>query len=137
MDRRRMKTLTYEQWVNQFLKNAARHLNLAGWTINTEFSDEEKGASYAEASVNSSYQFITVHVYAPAKRDFESGKTKVLVMALLHELVHTFIDPFHDFAEPHLSEVTQPLFMNIVEQQTQKLTMVLLKTLPESIIPKR
>lgn len=133
-----MKTpLTYEQWVPEFLSRVAGHFNLRGWTLIVDFSDEEKGNSYAEATINSNYQFITVHVFAPAKRDFESGKMNVLVMALVHELVHVFLDPFHDFANPHLSETTTPYFMNILEQQTQKLTMVILKTLPKNLIPPR
>ena len=131
------KPLSYEKWVTKFLSNVAKHFNLRGWTAIIEFSDEAKGKSYAEASINSNYQHITIYVYKSAKRDFESGKMDTLVMALVHELVHVFLDPFHEFSNPHLSEITSPFFMNILEQQTQKLTMVFLKTLPKNLIPSR
>jgi hypothetical protein len=129
--------LPYEQWVSEFLSRVGSHLNLNGWAIGVEFPEEGKGNSYAEATINSNYQHVLVHVYPPAKRDFDSGQMKTLVMALVHELVHVFFDPFHEFSNPYLSEITSPFFMNILEQQTQKLTMVILKTLPKNLIPPR
>jgi hypothetical protein len=58
-------------------------------------------------------------------------------MALVHELVHLFLDPFHDTILSFLSPSTTPAFMEILEQQTQKLTMVFLKTLPKNLTPPR
>ena len=132
-----MKKLTYEEWVIKFLTNVAEHFDLGGWNLDVKFSDVEKDGIYAEATINSTYQFMTIHIFKKAKEDFESGKTPVVIMALVHELVHSFLDPFHSFVNPYLSEVTTPHFMNIVEQQTQKLTMVILKTLPKNLIPPR
>lgn len=132
-----MKKLTYEDWVIKFLTNVAGHFDLGGWNLDVKFSDREKDDTYAEATINSTYQIMTIHVFKKAKEDFESGNMPVLIMALVHELVHSFLDPFHSFVNPHLSEVTTPHFMNILEQQTQKLTMVILKTLPKNLIPPR
>jgi hypothetical protein len=129
--------LDYENWIKSLIGKIAEHFNFGGWMIGVEFSDKEKGDSYAETTINSNYQTATIHVYSPAKRDFDAGKMEILLTAMVHELVHIFLDPFHDFASPHLSETTSPFFMNIVEQQTQKLTMVLLKTLPKNLIPPR
>src|SRR5208283_416958 len=53
-----------------------------------------------------------------------------LVMAVVHELVHIFLDPFQDQMHPHLSMTTTPAFMDILEQQTQKLTMQFLRLAP-------
>jgi hypothetical protein len=131
------KPLGYEEWVREFLSRVAKHLNLSGWTLRVEFSDEEKGNSYAEATVNSNYQHLVIHVYGTAKKDFESGQMTTLIMALVHEVCHTFLDPFHDLALPHLSETSTPYFMNILEQQTQKLTMAFLKNLPKNLFPPR
>ena len=61
----------------------------------------------------------------------------MIVLATVHELVHVFLDPFQDFARPHLSATTTPFFMNIVENTTQRLTMLILKQLPPSLIPAR
>lgn len=132
-----MDNADFEKWVTEFLSRVAEHFNLQGWGLCVEFSDEMKGDSYAEATVNSVYQHVTVHVYQQAKKDFEAGKMDTLTMALVHELVHVFLDPFHEFVIPYLSPTTSPFFMNIVEQQTQKLTMVFLKTLPENLVPSR
>jgi len=129
--------LGYEEWVKKLVSNLASYFNLAGWTLQVEFPAEEKGTTYAENDINSTYHGSTLRVYPPAKRDFESGDIDRFVMAIVHELVHLFIDPFHDAILPFLSAYTTPAFHEILEQQTQKLTMVFLKTLPKSLIPPR
>ena len=133
-----MKNISYEAWVTSFVERLAAYFNLAGWTIRIKYKPEPDGrGTYAEISVNSTYLYANLFVYPQGKKDFESGEIDQLVLALTHELVHIFVDPFHDWAEPHVSETTAPAFQQILEQQTQKLTMVFLKTLPPDIIPPR
>ena len=129
--------LAYEDWVRKLVKNLASYFDLAGWTLQVEFLAEEKGTSYAENDINSTYLGSTIRVYPAAKKDFESGNIDRIVMAITHELVHLFVDPFHDAILPFLSPTTTPFFTETLEQQTQKLTMVFLKTLPKSLIPPR
>ena len=132
-----MKKTAYERWVIQFVERLKDYFNLAGWTVGVEFSDEEKGESYAEITVNSVYQTASLHVYKQTKLDFEAGHIATLTMGLVHEIVHIFLDPFQDHAHNFLSISSTPAFMNIVENTTQKLTMVFLKSLPKSLIPPR
>jgi hypothetical protein len=131
------KPLGYKEWVEAFVKNVSAYFNFAGWNIDIVFHDEDKDVSYAETKTNSAYQNATIHLYKVAQKDFDEGKTSVLVMTLVHELCHIFFDPLHSWAEPHLSQTTTPYFMDTLEQQTQKLTMVLLKNLPKGLIPPR
>ncbi len=58
-------------------------------------------------------------------------------MAMVHEVVHILVDPFHEAMIPFLSPSTTPHFIETLEQQTQRLTMVFLKTLPKNLIPPR
>lgn len=132
-----MKKSSYEAWVRQLMENLASHLNLAGWTIHLAFSEEDKHDVYAEATINSSYLSSLITVYRLGRTDFDEGKLDRLVMALVHELCHLLVDPFHQEMLPFLSPSTTPNFMNILEQQTQKLAMVILKTLPKKLIPPR
>ena len=132
-----MKKLSYKEWVYSFVKNLETHLNLSGWTIRLVFVNKEKGDTVAEMDVNHVYLHAVMRVYPQAHRYFKNNEMDMLVQTIVHEMVHVFIDPFHEFTQTYLSPSTTPLFMNIVEQQTQKLTMVLLKTLPESLIPPR
>ena len=129
--------LDYESWVKKLVSNLASHFDLAGWTLQVEFLVEEKGTSYAENDINSTYLGSTIRVYPLAKKDFDSGNIDRLVMALVHEIVHLLVDPFHDAMLPFLSASTTPAFHEILEQQTQRLTMVFLKTLPKGLIPIR
>ena len=133
-----MKKLTYEQWVSSFVENLKEHFNLQSWTFRLVFSDkEDSDDAYARTGFNSAYLYATVTFYKPAKTDFETGEFDRLIMATVHELAHVFLDPFHDFSTPYLSKIMSPVFMETLEQQTQKLTMVFLKTIPKNSIPPR
>jgi hypothetical protein len=129
----------YESWVSSFVERLSDYFNLAGWTIRIKYKSEPDAEqnTYAEISVNSTYLFANLFIYPQGKKDFEAGETNQLIMALVHELCHIFVDPFHDWAGHHISETTAPAFVQILEQQTQKLTMVILKSLPPDIIPPR
>lgn len=129
---------TYEAWVSSFVANLSNYFNLQGWTIKVDFVDEEhKDAAYALTGFNSDYLWAHITFYKPAKADFENQNFDQLIMATVHEMVHFFLDPIHDLVTPHLSKTTDPFFRTILEQQTQRLTRVFLKTLPKSLIPPR
>jgi len=131
-----VKKVTYESWLTELVGNLQEYFNLSGWRILLKFSDkEEKEGTYAENEVVTPYMFSTITFYKSSRKNFKSGDIDFLVMAVVHEMVHIFLDPFNDYMHPHLSLTTTPLFMNSLEQQTQKLTTVFLKTLPKSIIP--
>ena len=128
----------YQAWVASFVRNLKKHFNLQSWTIEIVFSDEpdEKGA-YADNDINSQYLFSTITFYPPAKRDFNNRQFELLIMSVVHEIVHVFLDPLSDAMHDFLSITTAPMFMRTLETQTQTLTMVFLKTLPKSLIPPR
>jgi hypothetical protein len=131
--------LTYEGWVRQFVNNLFLHFDIVGWEVGIEFatspSEKHGGNAYASIEVEPTYQMAVIKCFPAAKEDFDTGKIEDMVQRFTHEVVHVFLSPFQEFIEPHLSEVTAPYFMRILEQQTQKLTMVLLKTLPKNLIP--
>jgi len=79
----------------------------------------------------------TISVSPKMKEDFDSGNLQQIVQSLVHEFVHIFLAPLQDHIQPHLSATTAPLYMKVVEEQTQRLTSVFLKTIPKTIIPKR
>lgn len=128
----------YQEWTRKLTESLAFHLNLSGWQFFYEWIEPDASTDpdeYANISVNSDYLWATIRFKPPAKRDFEAGKYEMVVQAVLHELVHIFLDPFQNWMFDYLSKTTTPLFMSTVEQQTQRLTMVILKTLPSSVIP--
>ena len=133
-----MKNLAYESWVIQFVENLSEYFNFHEWTVGVEFSSEvDKDGAYAENEINSTYLYSTITFFKQSKLDFEAGKLDHLITAVVHEMVHIFLDTFHDRMDQHLSAVTRSLFMKTLEQQTQKLTVVFLKNLPKHIIPPR
>jgi hypothetical protein len=138
MDNNRAREpLGFEDWVRKLVGNLCEHFDLAGWSVQVKFPEESKDSPYAENSINGTYLGSTLSVYPIAKRDFENGDIDRLVLALVHEVIHILVDPFHDSMLPFLSPSTTPAFMETLEQQTQRLTMVFLKTLPKKLIPPR
>ena len=138
--------MSFENWTTEALGRLAGYFNFDGWRIEAEYQDKSKGASvgtstqgivYAETHVDSTYLTIHVILYKQAKDDFEAGDFERLAMGLTHELVHVFLDPFHSFVQPFLSETTAPFFQDMLERQTQKLTMIFLKTMPADIFSPR
>ena len=137
-----MKNKEYEAWVSSFVGNLSEYFNLSGWRITLEFSDEQESAEQgnvvaASINVTSDYQMALITIGPVLRQYFEDGELDQIVQILTHELVHIFLAPFQDQMEPYLSATTAPLHMKVVEQQTQRLTSVFLKTLPKHLIPKR
>ena len=137
-----MKNKEYEAWVSSFVGNLSEHFNLAGWRITLEFSDEQESDKHGDLTaasihVTSDYQMATIILGPVLRQFFEDGELDQIIQSLTHELVHIFLAPFQEWIEPHLSATTAPLHMKVVEQQTQRLTSVFLKTLPKHLIPKR
>jgi hypothetical protein len=131
--------ISYEDWVRRFVEIIAKEFNLSEWTINVVFSDEDQEANpetsgaYATNKISSTYLISTITFYRQAKIDFTDRTFKLLITAIVHELTHIFLDPFHEYVDPFLSRATTPGFMTILEQQTQRLTAVFLKNLPEKV----
>jgi hypothetical protein len=136
-----MKKVTYEKWLTKLVENLSEHFNLSGWRISIEHLEEEPeecdsgNLEYAHIVVTPPYQMATIRVNKLAQKDFQDGNIDRLVSLLTHEVAHIFLAPLQDWMQPHLSTITAPIFHKDIEQQTQKLTMVFLKTLPKNIIP--
>jgi hypothetical protein len=134
----------FEQWVSAAVKNLAGYFNFSGWRIEVAYKDESKdsetcgtseGCVYAETHVDSAYMTVHITLYKQAKDDFDGGNFNQLSLGLTHELVHVFLDPFCTFTQPHLSDTTAPFFCDMTENQTQRLTMVFMKTMTKEIFP--
>src|ERR1017187_1092864 len=136
-------TSPYEAWITSFVTNLSEHLNLAGWRFEIEYSDEaprklaDGNAEYMRIDITYPYLMATLSLSSLVKKDYDEGDFERVTLNLLHEMTHVFLDPFQNWMQPHLSTVTCPIFVKTLEEQTQKLTMVLLKTLPPSVIPPR
>ena len=131
----------YQTWVTKFIENVAEYFNFHEWKIKLNFSDEEDvdenegTGTYASTNISTTYMNAEITVFKQGRLDFEAGNFETLIGVLTHELVHIFLDPFTEAMHPHLSKTTAPFFMNILENQTQKLTMVFCKNLPKELIP--
>ena len=140
MEKDSMKKLSYEKWVAAFVQNLAGHLNLAGWRLETEFAAEPKDGSddcSAHIEVNTPYAFAHLVVFPTVKKAFEKGDIDQLKEIFVHELSHILVDPLHESMVPFLSNTTRPFFNDTLESVNQRITRILLKTLPESLVPPR
>ena len=138
-----MRKKSFGRWVTEFIERLLDYFNLNGWRVTIEEMDEDPekcddgNLEYAHIEVTHPYQMATIRLNTLAKQDYKDGNIARLVSLLTHEVVHVFLSPLQDWMQPHLSTITAPLFHKDIESTTQKLTMVFLKTLPQSVIPPR
>lgn len=132
-------SLSYKRWIHQLLANLMTHMNLAGWEIELTFSPkphaEDGDCRTADINVLAEYQKAHICLYPSVEDSFKKGQLGFIVTILVHELCHTITFPFSDFAEPFISKVTEPFFTKQLELATQKITVLVLKTLPKKVIP--
>ena len=130
--------MRYEQWVRTCCENIASHLDLAGWRVEVDFSGADAKDEYvtAKTKILGPYKQVILTCYPVLKTWFHDGDTERILGILVHEFVHVLLDPFDEWMAPHLSTITAPIFVDVLERQTQTITMILLKTLPQNLIPK-
>lgn len=139
MEKDRMKK-QYEKWCSTFIQNLRNHMNLHGWRIVVEFSPEPKQdceGCYACISSDSTYMQASLTIFPMAKKDFEDGDLDHLSFVLTHEMCHILIDPMHSQMLPFLSDTTRPFFNDTMENVTQRIALVVHKSLPKHITPPR
>ena len=125
----------YEDWVKACIKALAIYFNLQGWSIHLIFSDQViEDDIYAQSEINSSYMDSTITLFSKAKEEFNNKTLDGLVVSLVHELVHILLDPLHECMDPFLSKASTPAYINILEQQTQKITRIFLKNVPIELL---
>lgn len=137
-----MKKLNkYQAWTVQLVENLSSYMNLSEWNIHVDWSEKVSGTDKTDdrAFINADSTYLNANItfLKPVRLDFQKGDIDKIVRTVLHELSHILLDPFHDKMSPFLSDQSTPDFIRVLEQQTQKLTMILLKNLPKELIPPR
>lgn len=118
-------------------------MNLAGWDLEISFMDETHPdddpcqITAADINILHEYQSAKIRIRPLVKEYFDEDRIDKIVGVLVHELCHILTDPFLKFVEPHLSGVTQPFFSRILESETQKISSIIVKSLPKNTIPPR
>ena len=133
--------VSYKRWVASLVANLQLHFNLSGWQIGLEFvsnyEDEEDQTVLAHVCADHTYQHATITFTQHTESLFKEKKYDRILLVVVHELVHLFLQPFDTFTTSHLSKITAPIYADIVERATVQITAVILKSLPKNLKPPR
>lgn len=124
---------SYKTWVKHLVGKIATNLNLQEWRIEVYFddADDEENAT-AWTCVDSRYLVSHIHFTPVAEAMWKDGEYGILRECLVHEVMHIFLNPLHEFAKKSASPVTENQLTDTLEQTTQRLTRVVMAHLPKN-----
>jgi hypothetical protein len=126
---------SYEKWATEVAHKLQIALNLQDWDIRLHFDeDDPEGDPDTVAWVCSDYRYLTAHVYLTpgTRQEFKNGRYNYIGYIITHELVHLLLKPVQQFAIKTVSEITEPLLRDAIEQTTQRITRAMIKNLPKT-----
>lgn len=125
---------SYEKWAISVKDRLKTILNLSDWAIEIHFDeDDPEGDANTIAWVCSDYRYLDAHIYlTPATRQsFKEGRYDHVGYVITHEMVHLLLKPVQQFAVKTVSEITEPLLRDAIEQTVQRITRTITQTLPK------
>lgn len=130
-------SLPYRTYVRKLVSNLREYFFLHDWTIVLEYPEEDESGEHvgtlACIHADSTYLNAIIEVFPRSLHYFEEEPLEEFVQILLHEIVHIPTDGVTKFARKSVSEITQPHFVDMLEQQTQRLTRIIFQSLPKSV----
>ena len=131
----------YKLWMAELVSNLTGYMNLSGWEIELTFVSkphpEDGECRPADVNVLSEYQKANICIYPTVEKSFRKKQHLYIVSIMIHELCHTITAPFGDLLEPHTSKTTEPFITKQLESATQKIAVLILKSLPDHVVPSR
>lgn len=125
---------TYKRWVEDLVANVARELNLHDWGIDVYLDDPDPDGdenTVAWTCIDVRYLHCWIHFAPKAKGYWNEGRMDILSHTVVHEVVHILLKPIQRFGYDAVSDQTRPHLVDAVEQTTQRITRILMKSLPK------
>lgn len=123
----------YQTYVMTLIEVLQELLVLHEYEILLEFDSNSESEARATISTNLDYLWAKLTVFPVVEKDFNEQNYEDIVETILHELVHILTDPLYKVAYAGTNAYTEPFLDNIREQTTQRITRIILPTLPEDI----
>lgn len=129
----------YTKFVGELINILRRELFLHKYKIGVKYSkapkvteDESHGTVTAEIRTNSTYYFADIMFYPHALELWKAGDKRTLIDCVVHEMCHILNHPLTEQAEKASCTSNEEFILNIVEQSTQHLSVIITAFLEET-----
>lgn len=128
--------LPYRTYVKHLVANLKDYLFLQDWDLMVEFPEQapaERPDALACVYTDARYLNATIDIFPALKDYYANEPTEETVETLLHEMLHIVTETVHLFAKSAVTPQTAEHLTTASEQQTQRLTRIIMKNLPKSV----
>lgn len=130
----------YTKFIQDLICVLRKEMFLHKYTIGVKYSskprdvDDENahGTVTAEIRTNSTYYFADIMFYPQALDMWKNGDKNSLIECVVHELCHVLNHPLTEQAEKASCSSNEEFILNIVEQSTQHLAIIITSFLRET-----
>src|SRR5882762_145406 len=129
--------MIFEKWIVKTAETLKSYFYFDDWSL--EFSwreldeDHDNATTVFSISSDDSYQLIYLNIFPFAKVLWIEKDYNKLITGLVHEFCHVLTDPLYKFGINAASNQTGPFLENIRERWTQKIALVVLRSLPKKL----
>lgn len=128
--------LPYKTYVRHLVANLKSYLFLDDWQLTLEYAESappERKDALACVYSEPRYLNATIEVFPSLEEQYKEYPTEETVETLLHEMLHIVTETVHLFARSAVTPQTEEHLTTATEQQTQRLTRIIMKSLPKSV----
>jgi hypothetical protein len=124
----------FQDWVRYTTGQLMDYFNLDEWGLQLYWVKEQRKESCtASINVDVSYLSAGISIYPYLEQIYQEDGQRQALHTLVHEFCHILTAPLHDVAAEGSAQAAQGMLHRIYEQQTERITNIILKNLPSKV----
>lgn len=129
--------MTLKTWVQTSVNNLKNYFYLNDWTIDLIWDEDDSDPGCAAAiRTDSRYLKAGIYIYPTLRQLWEKEDYETVKECLVHEFTHILLNPVMELANKSRSDATSDFYQEILEQQTQRTSLIIGRGIPKNIFPK-
>lgn len=130
--------MTLKTWVRTSATNLKKYFYLNDWEVNLIWDavDDEEGGTVASIFTDARYLRATIRIYPKFYEYWKKGDYDRLKEVLIHEFTHILLEPIAELARKAICDSNSFFYSQILEQQTQRTSLIIGRGVPKNIFPK-
>lgn len=129
--------MTLKTWVQTSVANLKEYFFLNDWTVQIVWSgDDSDDQCVASIATDSRYLRASIKIHPEFHRMWKRKDYETLKECIVHEFTHILLNPVMELANKSRSDATSDFYQEILEQQTQRTSLIIGRGIPKNIFPK-
>lgn len=129
--------MTLKTWVRTSATNLKEYFYLNDWSLDLVWNEtDEDTEAVASITPDARYLRATIRIFPRFFEFWDKGNIDLLKEAMVHEFTHILMEPIAELARKNASDATAFYYTQILEQQTQRTSLVIGRGIPKNIFPK-